>query len=52
MDENKDISLQEVADITSQLEMLTNSLSGSDFASTPISGNYSSINILEKIYEI
>ncbi|XP_065202083.1 EH domain-binding protein 1 isoform X2 [Planococcus citri] len=37
MDDSKD-SLAEVAGITSQLEMLTNSLSGSDFTSTPISG--------------
>lgn len=37
MDESKDC-LPEVADITSQLELLTNSLSESEFESTPISG--------------
>ncbi|KAK7604096.1 hypothetical protein V9T40_004369 [Parthenolecanium corni] len=37
MDESKD-SLQELADIRNQLELLTSSLSESDFASTPISG--------------
>lgn len=37
VDDSKD-SIAEVAGITSQLEMLTNSLSGSDFTSTPISG--------------
>ncbi|KAK9510324.1 hypothetical protein O3M35_005130 [Rhynocoris fuscipes] len=31
-------SLSEVLDLTHQLEMMTNSLSGSEFASTPISG--------------
>lgn len=31
-------SLHEVSDLTNQLDMLTNSLSGSEFASTPMSG--------------
>ena len=39
-------SLHEVLDLTNQIDMMTNSLSGSEFASTPISGNSSNINTL------
>ena len=31
---------QEMLDLTTQIDMLTNSLSGSEFASTPVSGKF------------
>lgn len=46
----KNSSLHEVLDLTQKIDLMTNSLSGSDFASTPISGEYCIFVTWHKLY--
>lgn len=46
----KNSSLHEVLDLTQKIDLMTNSLSGSDFASTPISGKCCIFVTWHKLY--